>query len=72
MRRATVNTIALALGAVYNGHCDEFQNCVGKLIMVGHIAKPKEIAGLILFLCSEDAGYITGQLINVDGGFSGW
>ena len=49
MRRATVNTIALALGAVYNGHCDEFQNRVGKLIMAGRMAKPKEIAGLMLF-----------------------
>jgi len=25
-----------------------------------------------LFLCSEGAGYMTGQMVNVDGGFSGW
>jgi 3-oxoacyl-[acyl-carrier protein] reductase len=25
-----------------------------------------------LFLCSAQAGYMTGQLVNVDGGFSGW
>jgi NAD(P)-dependent dehydrogenase (short-subunit alcohol dehydrogenase family) len=31
-----------------------------------------EIADAMLFLCSAQAGYMTGQLVNVDGGFSGW
>ena len=69
-RGATVNTIAP--GAVFNGHSEEFQNRVGKLIMAGRMAEPKEIADVMLFLCSEGAGYMTGQLVNVDGGFSGW
>ena len=69
-RGATVNTIAP--GAVFNGHSEEFQNRVGKLIMAGRMAEPKEIADGMLFLCSEGAGYMTGQLVNVDGGFSGW
>ncbi len=29
----------------------------------------EEIAGTVAFLCSSDAGYITGQTVNVDGGF---
>ena len=53
-------------------HSDEFQNRVGKLIMAGRMAEPKEIADVMLFLCSEGAGYMTGQMVNVDGGFSGW
>ena len=28
----------------------------------------KDISNLVCFLCSEDASYITGQVINVDGG----
>ncbi|MBK5945127.1 hypothetical protein CCR83_01360 [Rhodobacter veldkampii DSM 11550] len=69
-RGATVNTIAP--GAVFNGHSEEFQRRVGQLIMAGRMAQPDEIADAMLFLCSPQAGYMTGQLVNVDGGFSGW
>jgi 3-oxoacyl-[acyl-carrier protein] reductase len=69
-RQATVNTIAP--GAVFNNHSDEFQRRVGELIMAGRMAQPDEIADAMLFLCSAQAGYMTGQLVNVDGGFSGW
>ncbi len=69
-RGATVNTIAP--GAVLNNHCDEFQRRVGELIMLNRMARPDEIADAMLFLASTQAGYMTGQLINVDGGFSGW
>jgi 3-oxoacyl-[acyl-carrier protein] reductase len=69
-RGATVNTIAP--GAVFNGHSDEFQRRVGGLIMAGRMAQPDEIADAMLFLASSQAGYMTGQIVNVDGGFSGW
>ena len=32
-------------------------------------ATPDDLAGVVAFLCSTDADYITGQAINVDGGF---
>lgn len=35
---------------------------------VGRIAKPEEIAGLVAFLLSDEAAYITGALIPIDGG----
>ncbi|MGB0440732.1 MAG: SDR family NAD(P)-dependent oxidoreductase [Paracoccaceae bacterium] len=69
-RNATVNTIAP--GAVFNGHSDEFQKRVGDLIMAGRMGNPDEIADVMLFLCSPQSGYMTGQMVNVDGGFSGW
>ncbi len=37
---------------------------------LNRIGKPEEISGLVRFLCSPAAGYITGQCIAVDGGFS--
>ena len=69
-RQATVNTIAP--GAVFNGHSELFQERVSGLIMQGRMAQPDEIADAMLFLCSAQAGYMTGSLINVDGGFAGW
>ena len=32
--------------------------------------RPEEVAGVIRFLCSEDATYVTGQTITVDGGLT--
>ena len=32
------------------------------------IGQPKDVSGIVMFLCSEAASYITGQAINVDGG----
>jgi len=40
------------------------------LIPAGRLGKPEELAALATFLCSEQAAYITGQTIAVDGGYS--
>jgi len=37
-------------------------------IPVGRIGTAEEIAAAVVFLCSEDSGYITGHTINVNGG----
>jgi 3-oxoacyl-[acyl-carrier protein] reductase len=37
-------------------------------IPLGRVAKPEEIAGPVLFLCTEHAGFITGEIFNVNGG----
>ena len=39
-----------------------------KLTMLGRLGQPEEIAKVALFLASDDASYITGQTINVNGG----
>lgn len=39
-----------------------------KMTMLGRLGQPEEIAKVALFLASEDASYITGQTINVNGG----
>jgi NAD(P)-dependent dehydrogenase (short-subunit alcohol dehydrogenase family) len=39
-------------------------------VPIGRIARPDEIAGVHAFLASDDAAYITGQVVFVDGGMS--
>lgn len=41
-----------------------------KLIPVGRIGKPLDVANIVLFLATEEASFITGQLIVVDGGYT--
>ncbi len=68
----TVN--CLAPGAVMTsmlaGVPDSVREKITAQIPMGRIADPAEIAGVHAFLASEDAGYITGQVIFVDGGMS--
>lgn len=37
-------------------------------IPLGRLGKPSEVAGAVAYLCSEDGSYITGQIIDVNGG----
>jgi len=41
---------------------------IKKMIPMARIGKPEEVARVVKFLCSEDAAYVTGQVICVDGG----
>jgi 3-oxoacyl-[acyl-carrier protein] reductase/meso-butanediol dehydrogenase/(S,S)-butanediol dehydrogenase/diacetyl reductase len=40
----------------------------GKAIPLGRVAESEDVANMVAFLSSEDAGYITGQAYNVNGG----
>lgn len=41
---------------------------IRRTIPLGRVAKPEEIAAPVLFLCTEHAGFITGEIFNVNGG----
>ena len=41
---------------------------INRTIPLGRVATPEEIAGPIVFLCSEWANHITGEVLNVNGG----
>jgi len=41
---------------------------IKNIIPMGRVGKPEEIARVIRFLCSDDASYITGQVISANGG----
>lgn len=49
---------------------EEYKKRVLEQIPLKRMGTPKEIAGVVKFLLSEDAAYITGQTLAVDGGLS--
>ena len=48
----------------------EAKERLSKRIPLGRLGIPEEIAGVVTFLCSPAAEYITGQVITVDGGMT--
>jgi len=69
-RGITVN--AIAPGVIETAMTDaipgDIKEKMLQSISLGRMGKPEEIAGLVSYLASDSAGYITGQVIVVDGG----
>ena len=69
-RNITVN--ALAPGFITTGMAqdlpEETQNQILSRIPMGRFGVPEDVAEAVQFLCSEGAGYITGQVLTIDGG----
>jgi len=67
----TVNTIQPGLiDTDMNPAEGEFSATMLQAVALGHYGKPEDVAGTVSFLASEDGRYITGSVINVDGGQS--
>ena len=49
-------------------HDPEISRRVFATIPLGRVGKPEEIAATVLFLCTPHAGFITGEVVNVNGG----
>jgi 3-oxoacyl-[acyl-carrier protein] reductase len=66
-KKITVN--AIAPGATDTEMVpDDVRDMVPDMTPLGRIGQPADIAAAVAMLCSEDGGWITGQIIGVDGG----
>jgi NAD(P)-dependent dehydrogenase (short-subunit alcohol dehydrogenase family) len=63
-----VNTVAP--GPVYTGADRDLIENLGATTLLNRAAQPEEISGVVAFLASDKASYITGAVIPVDGGRS--
>jgi 3-oxoacyl-[acyl-carrier protein] reductase len=50
---------------------EEWKQQLKSRIPVGYLGTPRDVAEAVAFLASEEARYITGQVLNVDGGMAG-
>jgi 3-oxoacyl-[acyl-carrier protein] reductase len=66
-RKVTVN--AVAPGFIDTDMTKDIdENTLKKMIPIGRFGKSEEVAALVGFLASEQAGYITGEVISINGG----
>jgi len=65
---AMVQRVAAEIGETLSMTGDQWLEMRAQDTALKRLAQPEEIAGVIAFLASDDARYITGQAIEVDGG----
>jgi 3-oxoacyl-[acyl-carrier protein] reductase len=72
-RKITVNAVAPGVVLTEMGQSipEEARKKMLEQIPLNRFAEPAEISGVILFLCSDLASYVTGQTIHVNGGWWG-
>jgi len=69
-RNITCNAVAPGFieTAMTAGLSDEFKQTAVKQIPLGRVGSPEDVASAVAFLASDQASYITGHVLNVNGG----
>lgn len=69
-RGITCNAVAPGFieTSMTSGLSDDFKQNALKMIPLGRVGSPEDVAHSVSFLASEDAAYITGHVLNVNGG----
>lgn len=71
-KNITVNTVQPGpIDTEMNPDNTEFAEIMKSGLSLGRYGKPEEVAAAVAFLASNDASYITGTTLNVDGGANG-
>ena len=72
--RRNITANALAPGYILTGMVEELSEDLKAQVLsrvpMDRLGVPEDIAGVVAFLCTDEASYITGQVIRIDGGLA--
>ena len=72
--RRNITANALAPGYILTGMVEELSEDLKAQVLsrvpMNRLGVPEDIAGIVAFLCTDEASYITGQVIRIDGGLA--